>query len=201
MQARRRLLMMQIDGLPSEYRRVEYLESSGTQYIDTNIVPTVFNACKFHIKCALLSKDTTVFYGINNFRLGGSSFQGVSASNYRLRIDACGRADYCGYVQYGEVFEQTIDNAMFYCLGQSYRMSVFEQTQNTQHLYLYAQGPNSTSTNRALRVYKFSYNDMKGTAINFIPCVRKSDSKPGMYDTVSKTFYTNAGTSEFIVPA
>ena len=36
---------------------------------------------------------------------------------------------------------------------------------------------------------------------NFIPCVRKADSKPGMYDTVTKTFYTNAGTGEFIVPA
>lgn len=36
---------------------------------------------------------------------------------------------------------------------------------------------------------------------NLIPCVRKSDSKPGMYDTVSKTFYTNSGTGEFIVPA
>ena len=37
--------------------------------------------------------------------------------------------------------------------------------------------------------------------LELLPCVRKSDSKPGMYDTVSKTFYTNAGSGEFIVPA
>ena len=197
---RRRALMAMQSELPGAYRRVEYLESSGTQYIDTNIVPTVFNACKFHIKCALLSEDTTVFYGINDFRLGGSSFQGVS-SNYRLRRDASGATNYVGYVQHGEVFDQTIDNKMFYCLNQSFRMSVSESNLNTQHLYLYAQGAKSGNTNRALRVYEFSYNDMKGTAINFIPCVRKPDNKPGMYDTVSKTFYTNAGTGEFIIPA
>ena len=34
---------------------------------------------------------------------------------------------------------------------------------------------------------------------NFIPCYRKSDDKPGMYDTVNDTFYTNAGTGEFVV--
>ena len=30
---------------------------------------------------------------------------------------------------------------------------------------------------------------------NFIPVSRKADSKPGLYDTVSGTFYTNAATS------
>ena len=34
---------------------------------------------------------------------------------------------------------------------------------------------------------------------DMIPCYRKSDNKPGMYDTVNGTFYTNAGTGEFVV--
>lgn len=32
----------------------------------------------------------------------------------------------------------------------------------------------------------------------FVPCYRKSDGEIGMYDTVSKTFYTNAGTGTFL---
>lgn len=32
-----------------------------------------------------------------------------------------------------------------------------------------------------------------------IPCFRKSDSKPGMYDLVNNVFYTNAGSDEFTV--
>ena len=34
---------------------------------------------------------------------------------------------------------------------------------------------------------------------NFIPCYRKSDNEPGLYDTVNKVFYTNSGTGEFLV--
>ena len=36
----------------------------------------------------------------------------------------------------------------------------------------------------------------------FIPCYRKADNKPGLYDLVNDVFYTNANTSastDFIV--
>lgn len=32
----------------------------------------------------------------------------------------------------------------------------------------------------------------------FIPALRVSDSKPGLYDTVNSVFYTNAGSGEFL---
>lgn len=53
---------------------------------------------------------------------------------------------------------------------------------------------------KGMRIYICKLYDGNAMIGNFVPCVRKSDSKPGMYDTVSKTFYTNAGTGEFIVP-
>jgi len=34
---------------------------------------------------------------------------------------------------------------------------------------------------------------------NMIPCYRRSDLKPGMYDTVNNVFYTNSGSGEFIL--
>ena len=34
---------------------------------------------------------------------------------------------------------------------------------------------------------------------NLIPCYRKNDSKPGLYDIVGRKFYTNVGTGEFEV--
>ena len=33
--------------------------------------------------------------------------------------------------------------------------------------------------------------------MNLIPALRNSDGVPGMFDTVSKTFYTNVGTGTF----
>ena len=39
-----------------------------------------------------------------------------------------------------------------------------------------------------------------GTLIqNLIPCYRLSDQEPGMYDTVTNTFFTNSGTGTFLV--
>jgi hypothetical protein len=54
----------------------------------------------------------------------------------------------------------------------------------------------------------FSYQKHYGTKItlnsilvrNYIPCYRKSDNKPGLYDLVNGVFYTNAGTGEFKYP-
>ena len=33
---------------------------------------------------------------------------------------------------------------------------------------------------------------------DFIPCIRKQDNKPGLYDIVNNVFYTNQGTGEFL---
>ena len=51
-----------------------------------------------------------------------------------------------------------------------------------------------------LYVYGAKFWD-NGTLIrDLVPCKRKSDNKPGLYDKVNKVFYTNAGTGEFITP-
>ena len=41
----------------------------------------------------------------------------------------------------------------------------------------------------------------------FVPCIRKSDNKPGLYDLcgsicplTGNSFYINAGTGEFVTP-
>ena len=46
-----------------------------------------------------------------------------------------------------------------------------------------------------MRCYSFKIYDNDILVRDYIPCVRKSDNKPGLYDKVSKTFFTNAGTS------
>ncbi|MGN0974402.1 MAG: hypothetical protein ACI4OL_00255 [Gemmiger sp.] len=70
----------------------------------------------------------------------------------------------------------------------------------------------------AVQVYAFAINDGSETAVNlakgmrlyhlkllqgedvmrdFWPALRIADKKPGLYDTVTKQFFTNAGTGEF----
>jgi hypothetical protein len=51
------------------------------------------------------------------------------------------------------------------------------------------------------RMYNFKYYDDDGNnlLVDLVPCYRKSDNKPGMYDIVRNQLYTNQGSGEFIV--
>ena len=47
------------------------------------------------------------------------------------------------------------------------------------------------------KIYAFSIK-RQGTEIhNLVPCYRKADDDIGFYDTVTETFYTNAGIGSF----
>lgn len=69
----------------------------------------------------------------------------------------------------------------------------------TAPLYLFAQNYNgSPRFGDTRRIAYFQYYDKNGTLIcDLYPCYRKSDGVIGMYDTVSKTLFTNAGTGAF----
>ena len=46
------------------------------------------------------------------------------------------------------------------------------------------------------KLYSSQIYDNNNLVRNFIPCKRKSDNKPGLYDLVEGKFYTNQGSGE-----
>lgn len=73
--------------------------------------------------------------------------------------------------------------------------------------YLFAnntEGSVDTSRSAKIKLFSFEMEKQNQTVRTLVPCYRKSDNKPGMYDLVTKTFFTNANTSattDFIVGA
>lgn len=57
----------------------------------------------------------------------------------------------------------------------------------------------STNTAGRQRIYRYTAKKDGVVVRDYIPCYRKSDNKPGMYDLMSGIFHTNAGTGEFLV--
>lgn len=49
-----------------------------------------------------------------------------------------------------------------------------------------------------LKIYSFVITEHGTTLYNFIPVKNNDDGSIGLYDTVSKTFYSNSGTGAFI---
>lgn len=195
MQRRRELMAMQTDGLPSAYQKVEYIENSGTQYINSNHVPTI--APRIEAKLMITnSADTDRFgFALNQFpsfivdaaafdwynRWGATSFTRIT-----MGVSLLNREITCTFGQNTNINNEKTGT-----------FSDTDWSSNTQQIQVFA----GRNISRGMRLYYCKIYDGNALVRNLIPCVRKSDSKPGMYDTVSKTFYTNTGTGEFIVPA
>lgn len=208
---RRRQLMAMQGELPSAYRRVAYLESSGTQYITTDVLPS--NTLGYD--CTFYSKSNVTAYADYGCIFGSRYASGDN--DCQVTTFTTNDAVYVGTFRFGNttgynagIIKETIQsiskrNSTFInATGDSIavRDNTWDGTKR-KPMYLFLLNNNGTPAQGGLgcRIYVMRFYDGDVLTHNFIPCVRKSDSKPGMYDIVSKAFYTNAGTGEFIVPA
>jgi hypothetical protein len=206
MALRRGLLARTAGRLPLEYQEVEYLESDGNQWISTDLVLKFLETDEFFIRFSILRDGTQIFWGNGNhaYRTSPSRYlQGVRL-NGRIRNDlnegVNGAYYFFGSLDLDTWATEHVIGKSVSCLGVTQQVS--DQTQNnTYNMILFAQIEGSQSTNAACRISDCWYKRNNIYLLNLIPCYRKSDSKPGMYDTVTKTFYTNAGAGEFLVGA
>ena len=65
---------------------------------------------------------------------------------------------------------------------------------NTQTFYLFG----ARNVHADVIIYDFKLYDGGTLVRNLIPCYRKSDNEPGMYDTITGTFFVNQYNGEFI---
>ena len=65
-------------------------------------------------------------------------------------------------------------------------------------IYLFARNYGANITKLRGKIYSAEITDSSELIRDFVPVVRKIDNTAGMYDKVSKRFYTNAGSGEFI---
>ena len=191
--------------LPAEYQQVEYLQSSGTQYIDTGVllsdnyerVEIKLNVTSANNKSRYfsswsdgLNRGSIVTYGTSTNPLGSVY---VGSTGYSITNTAT-NTDY--------TIDLTADNGTLtgsYCginVNKSYNNSVV----TNYKIGLFCEFSNLGVGGQCYaKIYYFRLHTSRGLARDFVPCYRKSDSKPGMYDLVTDTFFTNAGTGEFIV--
>lgn len=187
--------------LPSIYQEVEYIESSGSQWIDTNFTPTVNT--KIQMKFMNLETTGKAILGALNSLNDKDDYRFFNASNV-FYFDVPGTGQYGARIYGGScpsnlIHEVEIGNFYIkFVNGASNIVSSTTQnfvTSGTLALNTYS-SKSFISKNRwyYVRIYE---NDV--LVRNLTPCYRKSDKKVGLYDTVGKIFYTNAGLGEFSV--
>ena len=190
--------------IPEEYQKVEYLESDGNQYLITEYIPQIDD--DFLIDIYLHSIPTSVNTAVRPFFSGNGTVRVGIVTNYYATYYtyfASGGAPDIGGKRISTSWskiELGSDGKIYvngnYC-GQDTRQRFgFDGTDN--RLYLLQNALNIGATTVPVSIRSMLVTNNSAIKLNLIPCLRKSDNKPGMYDTVSGEFFTNQGTGEFI---
>ena len=186
--------------LPSGYTELEYIESTGTQYIDTGIAPDETMDLDL-LGINLTQTSGSVRFG-SRVALNDSSFALITTTSNFARFDY-------GISNYGFNFSGTYDRITFNhttLTATAYRNGVvldsvsFSQSAFSSIYNIYLFAFNSAGQIIPAGGYKVRYCKLwkSGNLVrNLIPAKRNSDNEIGMYDTVNNVFYQNAGTGEF----
>lgn len=182
-------------------RRVSYLESTGTQYIDTGVTPD--QATNIEISVEGIQNSNSYWFGIrptsdvsvNNISGRGIAVDFANGSYFSYRA-TLGNPD--PTAQYVCILSRTARqwrlNGEVVAQSTAYNSDVF--TTNLTYLIFAANG----QANRApIKCFGCQIkNDQGKTVRNFIPVIDWND-RPAMYDRVSRQLFYNQGTDEFIV--
>lgn len=186
--------------LPSGYKRLEYIQSSGTQWIDTGFKPNQNTRIK--MDCNVIS-----FNSGDAFLFGARIASGNTA--FCLAADD---ANTRWFALYGNA----VQNPTGTCTGKhsiDFNQNVltldgknftFEKTtfQSSYNLLLFAAITNGNvdSQRGKMAIYSCQIYD-NGTLIrDYIPC-KTTSGEIGMWDDVNSVFYGNAGTGNFTAGA
>lgn len=195
------------DTLPSEYQEVEYIESNGTQYIDTGINMVMGDTIMFDV-------DIQGTNAITEQCLGLTAERGMYAEVVGSGIYWC-MAETSGSYPVNTTMKYTDRNAFKLTFATNSSNGVtetieYDSTVSREHsnrtaynksikfLGVYNSDSELAKYGMSAKTYKFDLYKNGVMVRNYIPCYRKSDNAIGMYDTVSNTFYTNSGTGTFL---
>lgn len=192
-----------VASLPAGYTQLEYIESTGTQYIDTGVYLSSNHAVEF------VANNVGDFLGTRSPTTGASF--GVTGGNVldmyasTLEISAGGRLElgntgsttkYIYHIESGNKWVKNADDGTV--LGRStYVPNAFTIPEYTAPIFSVAWGMSAADWVNKSRGKLYSFKIWENGALvrNFVPVVENTTGKIGMYDTVGQRFYGNAATS------
>lgn len=185
--------------VPFAYQQVEYIQSTGSQRIKTNIQPT----SKYKIEEEFAITDRTVIsclWCARGANTGAYSTTAFNIANNQLRCDYGTSASMIniGAVTVNQKYTLTMDAEKWYLDGvlkTTMTAATYTAGSKLQLMASHYNGIDANIGNYAkMKLYRFSVWDADGELVgNFIPCYRRSDNVAGLYDTVEGGFYTNSG--------
>ncbi|MBQ7245239.1 MAG: hypothetical protein IJS34_02610 [Alphaproteobacteria bacterium] len=192
--------------LPSGYTELEYIESTGTQYIDTGI--SGFNTGDWEIYAKWM---TTVSTQPDSYGFIFGVYKNESHNSYRLIFNLTKSGEY--YISANSragggsiavsasknaIHNIVVKNGSFVLDGQNYQApNAGTALPSDSKLGIFRCDENGSYAAKGVaRLYSMSVKK-DGVLIGDFVSAKNSSGVVGLYDTVSGNFFTNAGTGTF----
>lgn len=184
--------------VPIGYEKLEYIQSTGTQYIDTGFKAD-YNT---RFTADFMLNSTSVAYVFAS--------RGDSSESYKNAVGILWngknfRSDY-GSISGAKITGPTtgvrydVDKNKATCrIGTETVTNSSSSFSGTLNVYLFGCNEGgSLSYPASMRLWSFAIYDNSELVRDFVPAKRSSDGAVGLYDTVAGTFFGNAGTGTFV---
>lgn len=203
------------ESIPEEYQRVEYIQSTRVQLIDTKFKPTNNTQVQLDLKFSDLDNTGTVqqFMGVTDpegnqfsFNFGGSADQAYEIFFWVNMTGANGGSYVSHNFGQNTILNRntfTVTNTNVSYNGVSKSLTKGDWAVLLDSLKLFGRS-NSSGELQSFSRYKMTLYGAKiweGGALvrQYIPCYRKSDGIAGLYDRVTQEFYYSEGTENFVI--
>lgn len=189
--------------LPDEYQEVEFITANGNQYFWSDVL--IQDGLTVDAKQSFNGGDSYLFGGhADNTGNNRCAYNGM----YNQRVQSA----YPSYFLTGAV---TSDGTVFHIITtfkEGHRtiyidgVNVMDDSRGTavqetgKYCVVFGQRskgddmPGTVSNTYRGSLYSLKVSKNSVLLADYVPCYRKADSKPGMYDLVTGTFYVNQGT-------
>ena len=184
-----------MSGLPSGYTQLEYIQSGGTQYIDTKFKPKStsrvvmdFEFLKNGTASPFMSRDTSGgninMFGVFNISGRLRSDFGTERSYFPTDLSPLQKMTYERNKNVCTIALETVTNTAS-TFTATYPMFLMASNDSGSAAYF------STG-----KLYSCAIYDNGTLVRDFVPC-KNASGAVGLYDTVNGQFYANAGTGTF----
>ena len=182
--------------LPDGYTELEYLQSTGTQYIDSGVKGDSDVRVTADFEITAFDSGTTFVFGA----------QGTDSIRYTLGMTSAGafRSDFGTAMTSGSAASLNTrysadKNGNVCTVGGQTLTSAAAAFTGTTNIYLFARSYSSISCSK-IKMYRCKMYKAGALVRDFIPA-RNSSGALGLYDTVNGIFYTNQGSGAFTAGA
>lgn len=187
--------------LPDGYTELEYIQSSGTQYVNTGVKPGNTTRLVMDFEPAKLGSTHLMAAGVRDTSKGGNQFV-VGWTGHKS--PAVWRSDYgASQVNFttaitGVTRHQLVKDGASCTIDSESVSNTATTFSSTYPLFLFAGNQGGSVVSQiSMKLYSCQIYD-NGTLIrDYWPC-RNASGVAGLYDFVGQQFYANAGTGTFL---